>query len=122
MAKCPAARRDRQIVRILGLAEGGRLSVYELAVRSKVRRETIYVREREWHPTQRICMRRDGRVELTFRAGGAFEIARWILGWGDAAEVVRPAALRRDIASMLGCAAATYRQRAHTPNHRGRAR
>lgn len=81
-----------------------------------------YVREREWHPTPRIRMRRDGRVELTFRAGGAFEIARWILGWGDAAEVVRPAALRREIASMLGRAAATYRQRVRTPNDRGRAR
>jgi predicted DNA-binding transcriptional regulator YafY len=69
-----------------------------------------YAREREWHPKQRIRELRNGRVELTFRAGGAFEIARWILGWGDAAEVVRPPALRKDIASMLRSAARTYRR------------
>ena len=69
-----------------------------------------YVREREWHPTQKLRELRDGRVELTFRAGGVFEIRRWILGWGDAAEVVRPPALRREIASMLQSAARTYRR------------
>jgi len=41
-----ARRRDRQVVRILGilktLAEGGRPSVYQLAARFKTRRETIY--------------------------------------------------------------------------------
>ena len=57
-----------------------------------------YVREREWHPTQKLRTLRDGRLELTFRAGGAFEITRWILGWGDAAEVLRPAGLRSNIA------------------------
>src|SRR5437667_8629210 len=49
------------------------------------RDQALYVREREWHPTQRLRELRDGRVELTFRAGGMFEIRRWVLGWGDAA-------------------------------------
>lgn len=71
-----------------------------------------YVREREWHPTQKLRDLRNGRVELTFRAGGMFEIARWILGWADAAEVVKPPALRREIASRLKSAATIYRQRA----------
>ena len=71
-----------------------------------------YVREREWHPTQRLQELRDGRIELTFRAGGALEIMRWVLGWGDAAEIVRPPALRREIASILNSAAATYQRRA----------
>ncbi len=69
-----------------------------------------YVREREWHPTQRLRDLADGRVELTLRAGGTFEILRWVLSWGDAAEVVRPAALRRKIASMLRRAATIYRR------------
>lgn len=67
-----------------------------------------YVREREWHPTQRLKDLSDGRLELTFQAGGTFEITRWILGWGDAAEVVRPARLRRQIAAILGSAAGQY--------------
>jgi proteasome accessory factor B len=69
-----------------------------------------YVREREWHPTQKIRELRDGRVELTFRAGGAFEIIRWALGWGDAAEVVRPLALRREVATTLRNAVTMYRR------------
>lgn len=68
-----------------------------------------YVREREWHPTQRFRTLKDGRLEMTFRAGGAFEIIRWILGWGDAAEVVRPASLRRVVATNLRVAATQYR-------------
>jgi predicted DNA-binding transcriptional regulator YafY len=68
-----------------------------------------YVREREWHPTQRLRDLRDGRLELTFHAGGTFEITRWILGWGDAVEVVRPATLRREVAAILATAANQYR-------------
>jgi predicted DNA-binding transcriptional regulator YafY len=75
------------------------------------RDQAPYVRERQWHPTQTLRELRDGRVELTFRAGGMFEIARWILGWGDAAEVVRPPALRREIVSLLKSAATIYRSR-----------
>src|SRR5436309_8303413 len=70
-----------------------------------------FIREREWHPTQKVRALRDGRAELTFRAGGTLEIARWVLGWGDAAEVVRPPALRRDIVSILRSAATTHRRR-----------
>jgi predicted DNA-binding transcriptional regulator YafY len=69
-----------------------------------------YVREREWHPTQMLRELKGGGVELRFRAGGWFEIRRWILGWGDAAEVVRPAALRREIASVLQGAVMIYGQ------------
>jgi predicted DNA-binding transcriptional regulator YafY len=68
-----------------------------------------YVREREWHPTQRFRTLPDGRLEMTFRAGGAFEIVRWVLGWGDAAEVVRPLSLRRSIVQTLRASVSTYR-------------
>jgi proteasome accessory factor B len=67
-----------------------------------------YVRERQWHPTQRIRELRDGRLELTFRAGGTFEIIRWVLGWGDAAEVVRPGSLRKQVQSALARALSAY--------------
>jgi predicted DNA-binding transcriptional regulator YafY len=67
-----------------------------------------YVREREWHPTQKLRTLRDGRVELTFRAGGIYEIIRWVLSWGDAAEVIRPARLRNDMGAILRAASAMY--------------
>jgi predicted DNA-binding transcriptional regulator YafY len=81
-----------------------------------------YVREREWHPTQRLRELAGGRVELTFQAGGRFEIARWLLGWGDAAEIVQPAVLRREIAMTLQKAATMYRRRADEPGQANRGR
>jgi proteasome accessory factor B len=67
-----------------------------------------YVRERTWHPTQRIRELSDGRIDLSFRAGGMFEIARWVLGWGDAAEVLRPQCLRESIAKVLHSTVRSY--------------
>lgn len=57
-----------------------------------------YVRERVWHPSQSIRELPDGRIDLSFRAGGAFEITRWVLSWGEAAEVKQPIRLRQQIA------------------------
>ena len=67
-----------------------------------------YVKEREWHPSQQIKDLRDGRVELAFTAGGEFEIIRWILGWGDAAEAVRPRRVRERVQSALRHALSRY--------------
>ncbi|MBV9507825.1 MAG: WYL domain-containing protein, partial [Acidobacteriia bacterium] len=50
----------------------------------------------------------DGGVQLAFRAGGPYEIRRWILGWGDAVEVIAPEDLRRGIKQILTAAASVY--------------
>lgn len=68
-----------------------------------------YVRERQWHPSQQVTDLPDGGVQLAFRAGGSFEIRRWILGWGDAVEVVSPEELRREMDKVLSLAASIYR-------------
>lgn len=70
--------------------------------------EAPYVRERLWHPTQKLTELPEGAVELSFRAGGPFEIRRWILGWGDAVEVMAPEELRREIRDVLRSAASVY--------------
>jgi predicted DNA-binding transcriptional regulator YafY len=67
-----------------------------------------YVRERLWHPSQQMIELPNGGVQLEFRAGGPFEIRRWILGWGDAVEVVSPYELRQEIKRMLNSAATVY--------------
>ena len=67
-----------------------------------------YVAERVWHPSQTIDPQPDGGIILRFRAGGRFEIARWILGWGDAAEVLAPDELRDHVGAILRAAAAEY--------------
>jgi predicted DNA-binding transcriptional regulator YafY len=69
------------------------------------------VAERSWHPSQIIEPQTDGGLIVRFRAGGRFEIVRWILGWGDAAEVLAPTDLRNHVASVLASAAAKYGDR-----------
>jgi predicted DNA-binding transcriptional regulator YafY len=70
-----------------------------------------YVAERNWHPSQTVDPQPDGSVVLRFRAGGRFEIVRWILGWGDAAEVLTPVDLRTHVQRLLQAAAGKYEDR-----------
>lgn len=67
-----------------------------------------YVRERIWHPTQKLAELRNGDLRLSFRAGGKIEIVRWILSWGSAATVLQPKALRQWITEELRTASAQY--------------
>jgi len=52
------------------------------------------VRERVWHHSQKVKELRDGGLELQLQLGSLEEIERWILSWGDQAEVLEPAKLR----------------------------
>jgi proteasome accessory factor B len=67
-----------------------------------------YVRERVWHPSQIIHDLPGGGIDLHLKAGGTFEITRWILGWGAAAEVIQPLELRQAVADTLRKAIAAY--------------
>jgi len=76
-----------------------------------------YVRERIWHPSQTLTELPDGGVQLAFRAGGPFELRRWILGWGDAVEVISPQELRQEIQQILRSTVSIYGiEIATTPN------
>ena len=67
------------------------------------------VAERSWHPTQKIKQR--GKVaELTMRVGLSPDLVQWILGWGEEAEVLEPAELRRRLARDSSAAAEVYRK------------
>jgi predicted DNA-binding transcriptional regulator YafY len=67
-----------------------------------------YVRERLWHPSQRLIELPDGGVQLEFRAGGPFEIRRWILGWGDGVKVISPNELRQEIENISNAVGELY--------------
>jgi predicted DNA-binding transcriptional regulator YafY len=58
------------------------------------------VKESVWHPSQRLSEGPDGSVDMTVTVAGTVEIAPWILGWGDAVEVLGPRALRDRIAAV----------------------
>jgi hypothetical protein len=60
---------------------------YEL-IFDDVRWLKMYLREREWHPTQRFDELADGRLRLTFEVSATDEVERWIRSFGDEVEVV----------------------------------
>ena len=54
-----------------------------------------------WHKTQQIEWLEDGRMDFTVQVSGFNEIAWWILGYGDQAEVLQPLKLRRLLARRV---------------------
>lgn len=72
------------------------------------------VKESIWHPSQELSDGANGSVEMRVTVAGTLEITPWILGWGDAVEVLGPAELREKIASVGGKMA--ERNMTHTPS------
>jgi proteasome accessory factor B len=71
-------------------------------------RRALYVREHDWHPSQKIERLADGGIELTMEVGPGDELASWVLSFGADAEVLEPAALRAQVASELARAGRRY--------------
>ena len=67
-----------------------------------------YVREREWHPSQRISEHPDGSVSLSLQVCLDRALTRWILGFGPLARVVSPSHLAERIVDELEGARAQY--------------
>jgi proteasome accessory factor B len=64
--------------------------------------------ETRWHPSQTSEREADGSLLWRARVSGLLEVRSWILGWGEGAEVLKPQALRDDVAQTLRAAAARY--------------
>jgi len=56
-----------------------------------------YVAERTWHSSQKITTEPDGGIVLELAVANLWEVKRWLIGWGAAAQVLEPAALRQDV-------------------------
>ena len=70
--------------------------------------EAPYVREREWHASQRIDELGDGRIRLTLNVVVDWELQAWVMGFGSAARVVTPATFAQRIVESLEETRATY--------------
>jgi predicted DNA-binding transcriptional regulator YafY len=66
------------------------------------------IRERTWAPGQKIEEEPGGGLVLTLEVAGLAEVERWVLGFGEGAEVVAPGGLRRNVENVLKRAAAIY--------------
>jgi len=66
------------------------------------------VAEVVWHQTQELRPLKDGSLEFKAQVSGLSEIAWWVLGYGDQAEVIKPARLRKIVASRVRQMQAMY--------------
>ncbi len=62
------------------------------------------VRERIWHPSQKIQELADGGLELTLQLSSLHEIEPWVLSWGEHVRVIGPVELKKRITNRLRAA------------------
>jgi predicted DNA-binding transcriptional regulator YafY len=89
-----------------GIVDGPETKV-ELKILSE--QTEAYVRSRTIHRSQHFARRRDGTTIMTMTVKGTTELANWIMSMGPWIEVLKPAALRKEIAQRHAKAARFYR-------------
>ena len=82
----------------------------DVSIRFAVR-QARWIRERKWHPTARIQEEMGGRIVLHLKVAETSEIKRWVMQFGNEAEVLTPASLRRAVKENLQAAVKLYRGR-----------
>jgi proteasome accessory factor B len=65
------------------------------------REVATYIRERVWHPSQRMRQRRDGTLELRLQTSSRKELTRWILSWVPHVKVLAPRELKERVTTRL---------------------
>jgi predicted DNA-binding transcriptional regulator YafY len=73
-----------------------------------------FIRERRWHPSQRIEERQDDGLVLIFEVNHLLELKRWILSWGPLARVLSPSSLAEEISHDAKALSMVYRLTAET--------
>jgi proteasome accessory factor B len=74
------------------------------------------VQERQWHPSQKVKQLPDGGIELSLTLGNLEEVERWILSWGNHAQVLAPPELKERISKTVSALADTYRAATRSPS------
>jgi predicted DNA-binding transcriptional regulator YafY len=74
-------------------------------------RRALYVREHDWHPSQKLERLPDGGVQLTMDVGPGDELVSWVLSFGGDAELLEPASLRAEVAAELARALGRFGER-----------
>lgn len=70
----------------------------------------LQIKERIWHPSQKIEERKNGLV-LSMDVSGEEELVSWILSWGSFARVLEPEWLRKEIEKDLSKTLKTYKRK-----------
>ncbi len=67
------------------------------------------IQESVWHPSQELVKKPDGSLIMTMLVNQTPELAGWIMGWGEKAEVLEPNGLRQMIKNRAEKMARQYR-------------
>lgn len=67
-----------------------------------------YIREKIWHPSQKIKGNRDGSIIVTLTVSGTAEVKHWALSYGHHARIIGPASLREEVKKDLASALRNY--------------
>jgi len=67
------------------------------------------VRDRLWHPSQKLKELANGELELSLQLTSLAEITRWILSWGEHAHAIAPKSLVDEVRRVLKQATELYR-------------
>jgi len=67
-----------------------------------------YVKDRDWPESYHFEEDADGRLLMSFESGGIFGLKRWVLSWGNDAEILEPAWLREELRSELATMVGKY--------------
>ncbi len=75
------------------------------------KRVADYVNERVWHSSQKITRYENGDILLSLTVNHLLELKRWVLSWGDDAEVLEPQSFVQDISNTHSRAIKNYKAR-----------
>jgi predicted DNA-binding transcriptional regulator YafY len=75
------------------------------------KRQARYIRERKWHETARLQEEMGGSLVLHLKVAETSEIRRWVMQFGNEAEVLKPASLRKVVLQHLEDGVRLYRGR-----------
>ncbi len=69
-----------------------------------------YVKERTWHPSQKLTECSNGDVILSLTVNHLLELKRWVLSWGADAQVLKPDSFAQEIQTIAHSIADNYKQ------------
>ena len=58
---------------------------------------TAWVKDRQWHPSQKTSVGKDGRLAMSLRAADTRELVGWVLHFGSGVQVISPASFREKV-------------------------
>ena len=100
----PAENMDAAFAHSIGVNEGQPEHI-EIAFEPRI---APYVRERQWHGSQKNVDRKDGGVVLSLDVCNDWALRSWILSFGPLARVLAPATLAAQIKDEVDRASARY--------------